>query len=97
MGPQQYSWGARQNPPQPEVLPSEAQRAALEASASLVGMGRVNEFSDAGDGAVPCTAALDADVGRRQDDYVSRECHYTACIPYVQPFYFNWAAASVTR
>ena len=89
MGPQQYSWGAARNPPLPEIPPTEAQLAALDASAALVGMGRVNEFSDAGDGAPPCATASDQDEGRRQHDYVSHSFHYTARIPYVQPMYFN--------
>jgi hypothetical protein len=86
MGPQQHRRGARELPPAPEIQiqPTASQLCVLEAAEVVVGMGRVNEWSDAGDGATACAARDDPRV-----DEMSSRCDYRLDIPSIQPFYFS--------
>jgi hypothetical protein len=53
-------------------------------------MGRVNEWTDAGDGADQCAAKLDEEL-----DTLTWEGGYNNNLPYLQPAYFDWDAPNV--
>ena len=88
MGPQ-FGWGRALAPPA-ESRPSPEQQAVLDATTTLVGMGRVNQWTDAGDGEDPCLAAEDEKL-----DSVSEDCDYKIHLPYLHPVYFNWSARNI--
>ena len=69
------------------VAPNLEQQAVIEAAEAVVGMGRVNTYSDAGDGEDPCPAAREKEV-----DFESNDCDWRVRLPYVHPCYFRWAA-----
>ncbi|KAK3245503.1 hypothetical protein CYMTET_44931 [Cymbomonas tetramitiformis] len=61
LGPQYSHWGRRRGETgsEPEIPPSAEQLRVLEAADFAVGMGRVNTWTDAGDGEDPCPAQED--------------------------------------
>jgi len=52
----------------------------------MIGMGRVNQFSDAGDGEEPCKAAKDK---TKATICTSDDCPWETQLPYLHPIYFR--------
>ena len=86
-GPTQAYWSRPATEGEPVVAPNPQQQAVIEAAEVVVGMGRVNTYSDAGDGEDPCLAAGETEV-----DIESNQCDFRIRLPYVHPCYFRWAA-----
>lgn len=83
-GPNQYPWAQARNPPEQAFPPSPQQLAVLDACSTLVGMGRVNTFSDAGDGEPPCMASSYTQV-----NLIEEKCDMDSDLPYIQPMFFR--------
>lgn len=88
LGPQWRSWIRLEQGP--EIPPSNTQQTVLNAARDLIRMGRVNTFSDAGDGAPPCEAQKDipARPTRALDEGDMNNCT-------MHPYYFDFPAANV--
>jgi len=88
-GPQWISYSAA-HALHPEIPPTEVQQCVLSATEDLVGMGRVNTWTDAGDGAASCLAAEDLKLETVMDDSFAM---YTS--GFTHPFYFDFPARNV--
>lgn len=86
-GPMPAFWSRPATQGEPLTAPNPQQQAVVEAAEAVVGMGRVNTYSDAGDGEDPCPAAEEKQLG-----LASNECSYKIHLPHVHPCYFRWAA-----
>jgi hypothetical protein len=77
-------------PPTERVIPVKFQQeCVLGICAQLIGMGKVNEFTDAGDGEEPCEAALDKKDGMEKHRGLGGFVYSPMSLPYVQPIYFR--------
>ena len=87
LGPQ---WRLTINGPVPsEVLPTKAQQSVFESLEELVGMGRVNTWTDAGDGQPSCRAAEDEPLDKVNDESSS----FLQCTNH--PLYFDFLARNM--
>lgn len=88
-GIKQYGWAKKgANKTQDHIEPSATQATLLSCVNKSIGMGRVNQFSDAGDGEEPCAAAKDKEKGKRpREKGLGSYSHVP--LPYLQPIYFR--------
>jgi len=74
---------------EPEFPPTQTQQDVLTTARDLIGMGRVNTWTDAGDGQPPCRARQEQQVNVAQDDFCPM---YMSTL---QPLYFDYAPRTV--
>jgi len=86
IGPQWYRVEEQQ-----QIPPIPAQQTVLSTVQELVGMGRVNTWTDAGDEKDPCRARQDTAL-EEVEDY-SNPHHYSS--GFVHPFYFDFPVRNV--
>ena len=82
-----YGWRDDKKEKDKSVKPSSKEQSdILSVCDKELGMGRVNTWSDAGDGEPEC--ALRTDVNNAKDKISFRDSTYA--LPYLQPTYLRW-------
>jgi hypothetical protein len=86
--PNAYSWGKKKSSSVPKApLASPLQEEILSSCDKILGMGRVNQWSDAGDDEEPCLLTKDRPGDAKT---LSVRAGYEYSLPYVQPIFLRW-------